>query len=92
MNRIDNTNSKSALTKQFKTNEWKELQQSIDNNSETSSRKHQETSRRELVDESSTVLCASMSIHGVPGSGTLSQLLVTLKYAKTGLEKIGLET
>jgi len=39
--------------------------------------KHQETSRRELVDKSSTVLCASMSIHGVPGSGTLSQLLVT---------------
>ncbi len=40
----------------------------------------------QLVDKSSTVLCASMSIHGFPGSGILSQLLVTLKYAKTGLE------
>jgi len=39
--------------------------------------KHQEASRREMVDKSSTVQCASMSIHGVPGSGTLSQLLVT---------------
>jgi len=40
--------------------------------------KHQETSRRELVDKSSTVLCSSKSIHGIPGSGILSQLLVTL--------------
>ena len=48
--------------------------------------KHQETSRRELVDKSSTVLCAPMSIHNVPGSGTLSQLLVTWKKAKSGLE------
>jgi len=36
------------------------------------------TSRRELVDESSTVLCSSKSIHGIPGLGILSQLLVTL--------------
>jgi len=48
--------------------------------------KHQEASRRELVDKSSTVLCASKSIHSIPGSGILLQLLVTLKYAKTGLE------
>ncbi len=49
--------------------------------------KHQEASRRELVDESSTVLCASKSIHGIPGSGIpLSQLLASWKYAKTGLE------
>jgi len=41
--------------------------------------KHQEAYRRELVDESSTVLCATKSIHGVPGSETLSQLLVTWK-------------
>jgi len=38
------------------------------------------------VDESSTVLCASKSIHSIPGSGILSQLLVTEKYAKTELE------
>jgi len=38
---------------------------------------YQETSRRELVDKSSTVLCASKSIYGIPGSGILSQLLVT---------------
>jgi len=38
MNRIDNTNSKSALIKQFK--QWMmELQQSNDNDSETTSRK-----------------------------------------------------
>jgi len=83
LNGIDNTNSKSALTKQFNTMDGLELQQSSnDNNSEKSSRKHWETSRRELVDKSFTVLCASMSIHGVPGSGTLSQLLVTGKKAK----------
>jgi len=35
--------------------------------------KHQETSRRELVDESSTVLCSSSkSIHSIPWSGILS--------------------
>jgi len=36
--------------------------------------KHQEVSRRELVDKSSTVLCSSKSIHNIPGSGILSQL------------------
>ena len=39
MNGADNTNSKSALTKQFKTIDGLELQQSNDNNSETSNRK-----------------------------------------------------
>jgi len=72
--------------KTIKNKGWTELQQSNDNDSETSSWKHQETSRRELVDKSSTALCASKHIHGIPGSGILSQLLVTWKYAKTGLE------
>jgi len=35
LNGIDNTNSKSALTKQFNTMDGLELQQSNDNNSET---------------------------------------------------------
>jgi len=34
--------------------------------------KHQETSIRELVDNSFTVLCSSKSIHSIPGSGILS--------------------
>jgi len=39
LNRVDNTNDKSALTKQFKTMDGLELQQSNDNNSRTSNRK-----------------------------------------------------
>jgi len=77
LNQIDNTNSKSALTKHFKQMDGRSCNKCNDNNSETSSWKHQETSRRELVDESSTVMCASKSIHGIPRSGKLSQLLVT---------------
>ena len=39
MNGIDNTNDESALTKQFKTMDGLELQQSNDNDSETNNRK-----------------------------------------------------
>jgi len=65
--------------KTIQTNGWKELQQmQWQWQWNKAIEKHQETSRWELVDESSTVLCASKSIvHGIPGSGILSQLLVT---------------
>jgi len=44
----------------------------IDNDNETINKTIPEDSRGELVDESSTVLFASKSIHGIPGSGILS--------------------
>jgi len=77
LNGIDNTNDKSALTKQSKAKGDGAATKATTMTVKQSSRKHQEASRRELVDESSTVLCVSKSIHSVPGSGTLSQLLVT---------------
>jgi len=41
-----------------------------DNDDKAINRKqHQEASRRELVDKSSTVPCSSESIHDIPGSG-----------------------
>jgi len=56
VNRIDNANSKPALTKQFKTIDGgaatKEMKMTVKQVVE----KHQETSRRELVNTSSTVL------------------------------------
>jgi len=44
-------------------------------------KQHQEASRRELVDKSSTVPCSSKSIHNIPGSGIILQLLGYLKVA-----------
>jgi len=42
-------------------------------------KQHQEASRRELADESSTAPCSSESIHNIPGSSIPSQLLGYLK-------------
>jgi len=77
MNEVDNTNSKSVLTKQFKRMDGWSCNKAMTMTVKQMIEKHQETSKRELVDESSTVLCASMSTHGIPRSGILSQLLVT---------------
>jgi len=76
-----------------------------DNDKKNQQIKHQETSRRELVDKSSTELCISASMHQVPGSGTSSQLwllevarqdwklnIVRLKWVKTNNELVWAES
>jgi len=76
LNRNDNANSKPALTKQF--DQWicGAAIMAMTMMEGKTTEQHQEISRRELVDGSSTVLCSSESIHSIPGLGILSQLLV----------------
>jgi len=57
-NHNDNANNKTALLKQLKTMDGRSCNKAMTTTaSETSSWKHQETSRRELLDKSATVLC-----------------------------------
>jgi len=56
MNRFDNTNDESVLTKQFKTNDVLGCNNAKTTTAKQAMEKHQEASRREL-DNSSTRMC-----------------------------------